>query len=198
MDLPAVDPADLELFATFIVPGFITVKIWDLMAPTTRRDFSKMVIELVAYSMIFFPVVEFLRSAMQGASWDADLPLLYAIAFLGTIILIPAFFTWLFYRFWVRVARKTGAATPVPTAWDYAFTRPGPFWVYFHMKEGPIVAGFFGDGSSAGTGVTAREVFVRDLRYVDDQGNISKAQTPPVNALIRQEDCTLIEFQGKP
>ena len=44
----------LFIFLVMLVPGFISLKIWDLLVPSERRDFSKSLVEAIAYSAINF------------------------------------------------------------------------------------------------------------------------------------------------
>lgn len=46
--------ATLILFLGFFVPGFLMIRIYDLLVPTERRDFSKSVFDAVAYSAVNF------------------------------------------------------------------------------------------------------------------------------------------------
>jgi len=44
-------PDTLTLFLYFVLPGFVAIKIYDLLIPTERRDFGAALIEVVSYSL---------------------------------------------------------------------------------------------------------------------------------------------------
>jgi len=46
----------LSLFLIFFIPGFISLKIYDLLVPGERRDFSKSAFDAIAYSALNFAV----------------------------------------------------------------------------------------------------------------------------------------------
>jgi hypothetical protein len=52
MDIWNVDK--ITLVVVFFLPGFISMKVYDLMAPGERRDFSKSLFEAISYSTLNF------------------------------------------------------------------------------------------------------------------------------------------------
>ena len=50
----------LELFLVFFLPGFISLKIFDLIVPNPRRDFSKSLLEAIGYSALNFAALSWL------------------------------------------------------------------------------------------------------------------------------------------
>jgi Family of unknown function (DUF6338) len=47
----------LLLFLLFFVPGFISIKIYDLLVPSERRDFQSTLAEAIGYSAVNFAVL---------------------------------------------------------------------------------------------------------------------------------------------
>jgi hypothetical protein len=47
----------LALFLVFFVPGFLSLKVYDLLVPGERRDFSRAAFDAVAYSALNFGVL---------------------------------------------------------------------------------------------------------------------------------------------
>jgi hypothetical protein len=60
----------LGLFLIFFIPGFITLKVYDLLIPGEARDFSKSLFDAVAYSSlnfaVFFWLIAIVRSGNLG------------------------------------------------------------------------------------------------------------------------------------
>ena len=46
----------LGLFLIFFIPGFITLKVYDLLIPGEPRDFSKSLFDAIAYSSLNFRI----------------------------------------------------------------------------------------------------------------------------------------------
>lgn len=108
----------LALFLVFFVPGFLSLKVYDLLVPGERRDFSRAVFDAVAYSALNFgvllPLIALMRSSSLPAFWW------YACAF---VILVACPIAWPFalLRFlqipWV--AKRV--VNPIPRVWDCIF-----------------------------------------------------------------------------
>jgi hypothetical protein len=47
----------LALFLFFVVPGFLAIRVYDLIVPSERRDFGQSVIDVVTYSLLNLAVL---------------------------------------------------------------------------------------------------------------------------------------------
>ena len=88
----------LRLFFVFFVPGFISMKIYGLMVAGDRRDFSKDLLEAVAYGAINFA------------------------AFSWLIFLINSEAFYVNHKFWYY-ALTFVVMFIVPIAWPFAFLK---------------------------------------------------------------------------
>ena len=52
--MPELTVENFQLILVFVVPGFVSLKVYDLMVPAEKRDFGGSLIEVIAYSMINF------------------------------------------------------------------------------------------------------------------------------------------------
>ena len=57
----------LALFLIFFIPGFISLKVYDLLIPGERRDFSKSLFDAVAYSSLNFAALWWLIALVRNA-----------------------------------------------------------------------------------------------------------------------------------
>ncbi len=81
------------LFLIFFVPGFISLKVYDLFIPSERRDFSKSLYDAVAYSALNFVALFWLIWRMgSGKMWPAT----WYLSFLLVLIVAPALWPILF------------------------------------------------------------------------------------------------------
>jgi hypothetical protein len=55
--MPAWTQDDLLLFLLFFVPGFISIKVYDLLVPSERRPFQNTLAEAIAYSAVNFAIL---------------------------------------------------------------------------------------------------------------------------------------------
>ena len=55
----------LALFIVFFVPGFISMKVYDLLVPGETRDASKSLLDAISYSTLNFAALFWLIAILQ-------------------------------------------------------------------------------------------------------------------------------------
>jgi len=78
MDIWNVDK--LTLFLVFVLPGFISIKVYDLMVPGERRDFSKSLLEAISYSTLNFGALFWLIALIRRDGFYRGHFILYSLS----------------------------------------------------------------------------------------------------------------------
>ena len=160
----------LFLFLIFFIPGFISLKIYDLLVPGERRDFSKSAFDAIAYSALNFAILLPLILAMQSEflfihhrNWSVLLAFFVLLVFpvVWPFVLIKVAETRFFLRHLVH---------PTPSAWDYLFGKREQFWVIVHLKDLRKVGGRFGTGSFASSSPAEPQIYLEEAWQLDDHG----------------------------
>ncbi|MFD1426810.1 DUF6338 family protein [Kroppenstedtia sanguinis] len=84
----------LSLFLLFLIPGFISIRVYDTLIPGENRDYSKSLVELIGYSTLNFILLSPLIYWMSIAVWWVQWILLIALVILFPI-LWPLVIIWL-------------------------------------------------------------------------------------------------------
>ena len=138
MDIWNVDK--LTLFLVFFLPGFISIKVYDLMVPGERRDFSKSLLEVISYSTLNFGALFWLIVPIQRGDFSRSHFVLYSLAVTLIMVIVPACWPVVFLKLstWRRVARYF--VHPIGKPWDYVFGKRCPFWIIVHLQNGQKLA----------------------------------------------------------
>ena len=96
MDIWNIDK--LTLFLIFFLPGFISMKVYDLMVPGEPRDVSKSVFEAIAYSTLNFGVLFWLIAIIQADDFYHRHLILYSMAVAAIMVVVPACWPFLFSK----------------------------------------------------------------------------------------------------
>ena len=189
MDIWAAEK--LPLFLVFIVPGFVSLKVWDLLVPGERRRLDGALIDLVAYSTLNFVLLAWLIVPLLSGRWHG-LPAYVAMVsiFLVFPVLWPIFWKWLRTRKWM----SGFAIHPMARPWDYVFAKREPAWVIVHMKDGSVIGGRFGGDSFASSWPAAEQIYIEELWQLDAQGDFIKAVDRSHGAIILGTEIRAIEF----
>lgn len=110
----------LTLFLIFFVPGFVSLKVYDSLVPSERRDFSKAIFDAVAYSALnyafLYPLVAWMRSGRM------NLPT-YAVAVALVIVVFPCVWPFLWIRALSTRPFSRHFIHPVQRPWDLCLWR---------------------------------------------------------------------------
>ncbi len=131
----------LALFLIFFIPGFITLKVYDLLIPGEPRDFSKSLFDAVAYSSLNFAALLWVIGIVRTGNlppWEW-----YTLMFV-LLIGMPA--VWPFILLSIRRHPKISAriASPNARVWDDIFSKRTPYWVIVHLKDQRRIGGLYG------------------------------------------------------
>lgn len=192
----------LFLFIFFVVPGIVTIRTYDLLVPTDRRNFRDQFVDVVAYSFLVLALLggPYLALVNNRKWFGEGIPgTLSYVALLGLIILLitvvaPVAIAFGYYRLRTSEFLRGKITHPSPTSWDYFFEQGKVFWVRFHMKSGEKLGGFYGEGSFATSYPQPQQVYLTELYQLDNDGRIAKQVGGTLGAIINKEDCELIEF----
>ncbi len=190
MDKLFEQSSTLILFLGFFVPGFLMIRVYDLLVPTERRDFSKSVFEAVAYSAVNYVALSPLLYWMEAA---ARPPFLRGLAALVVFILAPI--GWPILLFAVRKTRwfVKRFSHPILRPWDYYFSKCEPCWVVVHLKDRKI-GGYFGADSFASSDPAEPQLYLEQGWALDDECRFSHKIQQSRGVILFAKDIVAVEF----
>jgi hypothetical protein len=90
----------LVLFIAFVIPGFLSLKVYELRNPGVEKDSSKQIIDAVTYSCINYAILSWPILLVQQSNLRLSSPTLYTAFFLFVIFLAPV--VWALLWQWLR------------------------------------------------------------------------------------------------
>ena len=78
------------LFLVLVLPGFISIKVYELIIASDKRDFSKSILEAVMYSALNFILLSWLITLISSNNFVKTDPFLYWLSSFGIFIFFPA------------------------------------------------------------------------------------------------------------
>lgn len=186
----------LGIFLFYVVPGVVATKVYNSLIPTERRNFADILVELITFSMFYLALFFWLIALVNRADVRSNATL-YNFLVLLSVFILPAVLGWigsaLGQATWVR--RLVGTVThPIPTAWDYVFSRGETYWIRFHLKTGEKVGGYYGLKSFASAYPQMPELYVQELWRLDKEGCFVEKDKRTAGGYIKFENCQMIEF----
>ena len=192
--MPNLSIENLQLFLVFVVPGFVALKVYDLLVPAERRDFGGAMVEAITYSMVNLAIMSWAVILLRQSRVAEKNPLLYLVSTVCILLVVPAGLAIGVYTLRVSKYAVRWFRHPMPSGWDYFFGQRRPCWILFHLKNGKKVAGFFGDDSFASSYPRDAEVYVEQVWRVDQHGRFTDMVQDTAGTIIRNAECDMIEF----
>lgn len=182
----------LFLFLLFFVPGFISIKIYDLLVPSERRDFQSTLAEAIGYSAVNFAVLLPIVAAVYGYG---SLKSLWAQVATAYLILLAAPLVWPFL--FLRMIRPRFAAVfvnPVPKPWGVVCRDLGESWIIVHMSDGRRIGGRYARGSQASSYPADEQIYVKEVWRLDEDGRFLEPIERTGGIILSMKDVQAVEF----
>lgn len=192
-----LNTSNLSLFLYFVVPGFVAMKIYDLIVPSERRNFGESLIEVVSFSMLNLAFTFWIIAEINKPEFRSNSPVLYYLATFLVVSVVPAVLAVVTHKFLVSRFLRGRALHPTPTGWDYFFAKGQACWILFHLKSGTKLGGLYGENSFASSFPNEQEVYVQEIWRVDERGRFVERVQGTAGAVIKREECKLIELFTK-
>lgn len=182
----------LALFLMFFIPGFITLKVYDLLIPGETRDFSKSLFDAVAYSSLNFAALLWLVQLLLSGRVP---PWLWYEALAVLLIGMPALWPVIFLRLrkFPWIARRL--TSPNARVWDDIFARPTSYWVIVHLKDQRRIGGRYRTRSLTSRSPAPPEIYLEEVWHVDPDGGFTGTRVQgTAGILIMGSDILALEF----
>jgi len=192
MDIWNVDK--LTLFLVFFLPGFISMKVYDLMVPGQPRDFSKSLVEAISYSTLNFAALFWLIVLIQTGDFYRRHFILYSLSVAVIMVGVPACWPFVFLRLstWRPIAKHL--VHPIRKPWDYVFGKRDPFWIIVHLQNGQKIGGRFDVESFASSDPADEQIYLEEVWILDDGGRFVSRVERSRGIIIMKDEIRAVEF----
>jgi len=184
----------LVLFIAFVVPGFVSLKAYDLFSPAASKDASSQVVDAVAYSSINYALLLWPIYAVESADIRTTSPNWYIVFYVFVLLVAPI--SWAALLKVLRTTQFFQRSLPHPTGkpWDYVFGQRRPYWVIVSLKDGKRVGGKFSGRSFASSAPAPEQLYLEETWVINEAGGFERARTASAGVLILSAEVASIEL----
>jgi len=182
------------LFIVLVLPGFISIKVYDLIVAGDKRDFSKAIVESIAYSVLNFAALSWLIIIVSSATFSKEHDFIYWISIVLIFIVFPAI--WPFMFIWVSNFKifKKHLLNPINQPWDKVFSKRESYWVIVHLKNGKNIRGKFAMSSSASAYPKERQIYLEEVWTPGKNGGFGKKVNRTKGVILFESEISHVEF----
>lgn len=184
----------LIVFILFVIPGFVSLKGYELLCPGTHKESSKQIIDAVAYSCINYALLFWLIKIVEDDAIAIRHPILYAFSYLFVLFIAPLI--WVLIWKYIRSSKLFQNYAPHPTLkpWDYVFSKRKPYWVKIILKDGKIVAGKYGAESFTSSAPAEEQIYLEETWILKDNLGFERPKKRSAGVIVMSTNISHIEF----
>ncbi|EGT0654322.1 TPA: DUF6338 family protein [Citrobacter freundii] len=189
-----LEKGKLFLFVLFIMPGFISMRVYRLFHPSADSDTSKVLIDVVSYSCINFSLLLIPIYLIEINNVFINHPVLYYLFYLFVLIIIPVLLPIILLK--IRSCEKVKRVLPHPIgrSWDYFFSTRQCCWVLVTLKNGKKYGGYYGSESFASNSPEPEQIYLEKHWALDDDGDFDHELTDTLGIIILTNEIESVEF----
>lgn len=185
--LENVSNENIAYLLLLFMPGFLFMKINNLLIASNDNDFSKKWYDAIAYGVIFSGVT-YTIYLMLGAY----LPV-YIFPITGMII-APLVLPFILKKIRSMPFFHKYILRPEVSAWDYIFSSRQSYWIILHLKNGNNVAGVYSAKSFTSAFPHKQDIYLEELWQLDNNQKFLTKIPRSAGLWISVDEISSIEF----
>ena len=179
----------IQLIMIFILPGFISLKIWKLLIPSHEFRISEYFVETICYSTINFTLLFWLIPLAEKMNGFRYYCIYIMVMFIGPI-LWPIIWKMLI----TNKSLKGHILHPTPKAWDYYFGLGKSCFVLIHLKNGNLIGGLYYKESFASSYPDDPDLYIKEVWKINNKGQFIQKIDSTDGMLITYDVIEYIEL----
>jgi len=182
----------------YVIPGYIILKIIEMIVPSSKKTETEIVVQAIGYSILNNSIWSFVFSLLE-ISFSKNivlLELLQSIALILTGIVTGVCIAIKKKNIigWILRLIKIDTTNPIPTAWDYIFSKHESYWLEVGVSNGKMIRGLFYSDSFASSENGEKDLYLEELYEKKENGWEKVEQTKGV--WINHNEIRYIKFHN--
>lgn len=188
------DANKLLLFIAFVIPGFVSLKTYELFFPGAPKESDKLLIDAVAYSSINYALLLWPIFSIETHQVRQSHPTAYVLFYVFVLLVAPI--AWACVLKLLRTTEFFQRSMPHPTVkpWDFVFAQRKPYWAIVTLKDGKKIAGRYDSASFASSAPAAEQLYLEENWVLNDEGGFDRSRTETAGILILSSEIVTVEF----
>ena len=184
----------LYAFIYFFIPGFISVKIYDLIVPGEERDFSKSVYDTLAYGALNFASLSWAYALIYQNKIDSSHPICFYIFLTFALLIVPMLWPLALLKVmsWEPISKII--VHPIKKPWDYVFGKKKSYWVIITLKTGEKIGGRYDTQSFASSYPAEEQIYLEELWKLGSNNEFDKPIERSKGMVISEDNILTMEF----
>lgn len=178
----------------FIIPGFISLKFYELFFPYESVDSQKQIIEVITYSCINYALLFWAILSIENNDIYHYSQYLYYLFYLFLLFIAPIFWVCLWRK--LRTSKLFQKTMPHPThkAWDYVFSQRKPYWIIITLKNGSKIGGKYSNKSFTSSSPSDEQIYLEEHWVINKYNGFERKRIDTEGILVLSKEIVTIEY----
>ena len=188
----------LIIFIAFVIPGFISLKTYEVIFPGVYKDSSKQIIDAIAYSCINYALLFWFIFSVEQNNVKNNHPILYILFYLFVLFVAPIL--WVLAWKHIRILNIFQKIAPHPTLkpWDFVFSKREPYWIKITLKNGQVIAGKYASKSFASSAPADEQIYLEEVWLLNEKKGFQRPKKRTCGVIVLPQEIAYLElFQYK-
>ena len=183
------------MFIMFVIPGFISLKVYDLLAhgrgveKTADRLVDAVAYSSLNYALLSAPIFLIEHYGIQNAH-----PVWYGVFYACVLFLFPALWAYIWYRLRNTQMFQNSMRHPIDKPWDYVFSQRKPYWIRIMLKDGTVVGGKYAENSFSSSSPAPEQIYLEESWIMKETGGFHRAKERTEGILLFGSEIKFLEF----
>lgn len=195
--MPIWELDKLYVFLIFVIPGFVTLKSYELMNPSAEyKDSSKQVIDAVSFSCINYALLSLVIVGVEKSDLRSSCFGIYILFYLFVLFIFPVVVAYVWKK--IRQTEWFLKHAPHPTLkpWDFVFSQRKFFWVKVYLKNKTVIGGYYGERSFTSSAPAPEQIYLEQSWVLTEGGGFERMKDRSAGVIILSSEISHIEFKS--
>jgi Family of unknown function (DUF6338) len=188
------DADKLLLFILFVIPGFISIRTYDLLFPGIQQDSSKQIIDAVTYSSLNYALLVWPIMVVESSDFKITHSNVYALFYMAVLFVTPVALVLLWYLIRTSSSLQKFVAHPTLKPWDYVFSQRKPYWVKVVLKDRTVLGGKYAEHSFTSSSPANEQIYLEESWLINHRGALERPKNETAGILIVSNEIAYLEL----
>lgn len=194
MDVWQIDK--LFLFIAFVIPGFISIKAYQLLYPSNVYESKSQLIDAIAYSSINYALLLVPIYLVETLGLKSFNQVLYFGFYIFVLFVAPILWAVIWNQLRTNKYIQQNIPHPTQKSWDFIFAQRKPYWLKVTLKNGNVMGGLYSDKSFASSSSSVEEIYIEESWIISEKGAFVRKKNNTAGLLILSNEISHIEFRN--
>ncbi len=184
----------LILFVAFVIPGFISIKIYELLIPSQDKDSSKQMLDAITYSCVNYGILFIPIAWIESSDVYQNHSIIYKLFYFFTLFIFPI----IWVVFWKKIRSwevfQNSAPHPTRKPWDYVFSKRKWHWVIITLTNGEKIGGKYANNSFSSSAPAKEQVYLEEAWVLNNDGGFERPRNNTEGIIIVSDEISTVEL----